>query len=56
MADSPSSESADNNQQTQKGWGALKQHVLDNKVKVAMWATRIFTMLFTIGYIIPFFG
>lgn len=56
MADSPSSESADNTQHQQKGWGALKQHVLDNRVKVAMWATRIFTMLFTIGYIIPIFG
>lgn len=56
MADSPSSGSGDGSQQTQRGWGALKQHVLDNKVKVGMWATRVFTMLFTIGYLLPFFG
>ena len=44
-------------EQTQaKGWGTLKQHVIDNKVLVGMWATRIFTILFSIGYIIPLFG
>ncbi|XP_063992147.1 Krueppel homolog 2 [Diachasmimorpha longicaudata] len=42
--------------QVEKGWGALKKHVIDNKVNVALLATRIFTILFTIGYLIPLFG
>nr|CAD7401913.1 unnamed protein product [Timema poppensis] len=39
-----------------RGWEALKQHVIDHKVEVALWATRIFTILFTLGYFIPIFG
>lgn len=38
------------------GWEALKQHVIDHKVEVAIWATRVFTVLFTFGYFIPLFG
>ncbi|GFG32314.1 hypothetical protein Cfor_02711 [Coptotermes formosanus] len=39
-----------------QGWEALKQHVLDHKVEVALWVTRIFTILFTFGYFVPLIG
>ncbi|XP_036320675.1 Krueppel homolog 2 isoform X3 [Rhagoletis pomonella] len=31
----------------------MQQHVRTNKVDVAMWATRMLTVLFTISYIVP---
>jgi hypothetical protein len=39
-----------------RGWGALKQHVIEHKVEVALWATRVFTIIFTFGYFIPLIG
>lgn len=38
-----------------RGVNALKAHVLEHKVEVAMWLTRVFTVLFTVGYFIPLF-
>lgn len=38
------------------GWEALRQHVIDHKVDVAIWATRVVTVLFTFGYFIPLLG
>lgn len=35
---------------------ALKLHVLSHKIDVALWAIRIFTIIFTLGYFIPIFG
>jgi hypothetical protein len=35
---------------------ALKTHVMAHKVDVALWAIRILTVLFTIGYFIPIFS
>lgn len=46
----------DNSAHMEKGWLALRQHIIDNKIKVGLWVTRLFTILFTIGYIIPIFG
>lgn len=48
--------STTNSPQIEKGWPALRQHIIDNKIKVGSWVTRLFTILFTIGYIIPIFG
>lgn len=45
-----------NNETTERGWSCLKEHIISHKIEVALWATRIFTILFTIGYFIPFFG
>lgn len=56
MADSPSSGSTDSSQQVEKGWGPFKQQVLANKINAGLWVTRVFTILFTIGYFIPVFG
>jgi len=39
-----------------KGLGAFKHHVLAHKIDVALWATRIATIVFAVGYIIPVFG
>lgn len=56
MADTASTGPTTNSPQMEKGWNALRQHVIDNKIKVGLWVTRLFTILFTIGYIIPIFG
>lgn len=42
-------------QQQQRGWGALRKHVMDYKIDVALWATRVANLIFTIGYFIPLF-
>jgi len=34
----------------------LKHHVLTHKIDVAMWATRLATIIFTLGYILPIMG
>lgn len=39
-----------------KGIPALKAHVVANKVDVALWAIRVLTVLFTIGYVLPIFN
>lgn len=56
MADTANAGPTTNPPQMEKGWNALRQHVIDNKIKVGLWVTRLFTILFTIGYIIPIFG
>ncbi|XP_015432256.1 PREDICTED: Krueppel homolog 2 [Dufourea novaeangliae] len=53
---SNTSKSTDNAPHMEKGWHALRQHVIDNKIKVGLWVTRLFTIIFTVGYIIPIFG
>lgn len=49
---------ADNNtnQERPRGIQALKQHINDNKVDVALWASRVLTIIFAIGYVLPLFG
>lgn len=49
---------ADNNtnQERPRGFQALKQHVIDNKADVALWASRVLTIIFAIGYMLPIFG
>lgn len=56
MADTANATSANNSVNTEKGRNALRQHIIDNKIKVGLWVTRLFTLIFTIGYIIPIFG
>ncbi|XP_076237176.1 transmembrane protein 33-containing Krueppel homolog 2 [Calliopsis andreniformis] len=56
MADTTSTSSTENLPHMEPGWNALRQHVIDNKIKVGLWVTRLFTIIFTIGYIIPIFG
>lgn len=35
---------------------ALKQHVFSHKIDVGLWALRMLTIGFTLGYFIPIFG
>lgn len=44
------------NQERPRGMEALKQHVIENKVDVALWASRVLTIIFAIGYVLPIFG
>lgn len=50
-----SSESTDRPQRSLNIEG-LKLHVLSHKIDVALWAIRVFTIIFTLGYFIPIFG
>uniref|UniRef100_T1E296 Putative plasma membrane protein n=1 Tax=Psorophora albipes TaxID=869069 RepID=T1E296_9DIPT len=43
-------------QQQPRGVDALKQHVILNKIDTALWASRVLTIIFAIGYVIPIFG
>ncbi|KAL2727741.1 Krueppel 2 [Vespula maculifrons] len=54
MADTTGS--GDSSPQLERGWLALKQHVIENKIRAGLWFTRLLTMIFTISYIIPIFG
>ncbi|XP_067622045.1 Krueppel homolog 2 [Eurosta solidaginis] len=40
-------------QQDSSVFEKMQQHVRTNKVDVAMWATRLLTVLFTVSYVIP---
>jgi len=39
-----------------RGWLVLKHHMLTHKIDVLLWLTRIATMIFTVGYILPIMG
>ena len=40
----------------EKGWPALKQQISTDTIKVAQWAIRLVTILFTFAYLFPIFG
>ncbi|XP_047120946.1 Krueppel homolog 2 [Schistocerca piceifrons] len=54
MADTTSTSTS--TQPQVKGWATLKKRLIEEKVEVALWATRIFTIFFTFGYFVPIFG
>lgn len=56
MVDSQNSTSAENAPPSERGWKNLQRYVMENRVDFGLWATRVITILFTIGYIIPIFG
>jgi hypothetical protein len=43
-------------EQRPRGWLVLKHHLLTQKIDVALWATRLATIIFTMGYILPIMG
>jgi len=47
---------ASSNNSRPRGWLVLKHHVLTHKIDVLLWATRVATMVFTVGYILPLMG
>lgn len=42
--------------QPPRGVNTLVEHVSQNKIDVALWASRLLTIIFCIGYILPIFG
>lgn len=38
-----------------KGIDGLKKHAKENPIDIALWLSRLFTILFTIGYFIPLY-
>lgn len=36
-------------------FGALKNHIILHKIDVSLWAIRMLTVMFTIGYFLPLF-
>lgn len=49
-------QSQDQQPQPARGVQALKEHIILNKIDTALWASRVLTILFAIGYVIPIFG
>jgi len=39
-----------------RGFAALKDHVSNNRLDTALWASRVLTIVFAIGYVFPIFG
>lgn len=57
MSDNNTSRSESNDRPPRRlNIDALKSHVLSHKIDVALWAIRIFTIIFTMGYFLPIFG
>ena len=56
MADTADTDSNNTFQQEEKGWHVVKQHIIDNKVLFGLWVTRLFTIIFTFGYILLIFS
>lgn len=44
------------NASSPRGFDVVKQHIIDNKIDVGLWATRLLTILFTFFYFIPIIG
>ncbi|KAG5674268.1 hypothetical protein PVAND_004248 [Polypedilum vanderplanki] len=49
------SNSTDNENQP-RGIEAVKNHMLENKIETALWLSRVLSIVFAIGYLIPIFG
>lgn len=49
------SENASTPRRETRGFEALKAHVIANKIDVALWVTRFFTLFFCLGFLLPTF-
>lgn len=47
--------STDNDNQP-RGIEAVKNHMLENKIETALWVSRVLSIVFAIGYLLPIFG
>lgn len=56
MADTATSGTENTPPTIERGWPALKQQIIQDKIKVAQWAIRLVTILFTFAYLLPIFG
>lgn len=50
------SDQQENQDQRPRGIDALKNHVVEHKVETALWISRLLTIIFSIGYLLPIFG
>lgn len=50
------SNSTDNETPQPRGVAAVKDHMLENKIETALWISRVLSILFAIGYVLPLFG
>lgn len=39
-----------------RGVEAVKNHMLENKIETALWISRVLSIVFAIGYVLPLFG
>jgi transmembrane protein 33 len=46
----------DNDSNQPRGVEAVKNHMLENKVETALWVSRVLSIVFAIGYLLPIFG
>lgn len=53
MSDSNSTTDSDNQP---RGIEAVKNHMLENKIETALWLSRVLSIVFAIGYLLPIFG
>lgn len=56
MSDSNNSENTQPPRSRGLNFDALKHHVMAHKVDMGLWAIRILTIIFTLGYFLPIFG
>jgi hypothetical protein len=56
MSDSNTDTSGNGTQQPQRGFEAVKNHMLANKIETALWISRILSVFFAVGYIFPVFS
>jgi len=54
MADTTGSSGG--NTERPRGWLVLKHHLLTHKIELALWFTRLATVICTVGYILPIVG
>lgn len=47
---------SDENVPETRGFAALKDHVSRNRLDTALWASRVLTIVFALGYVLPIFG
>lgn len=47
--------STDNENQP-RGIAAVKIHMMENKIETALWVSRVLSIVFAIGYLLPIFG
>lgn len=51
-----SDNNTDNDSTQPRGVQAVKNHMLANKIDTALWVSRVLSIVFAIGYILPIFG
>lgn len=48
--------SSTDNENQPRGIEAVKNHMMEFKIETALWISRVLSIVFAIGYLIPIFG